>query len=57
MIRAVQDCVGGAKIAKVLGREPFGGSVVIRVGEPKEGRVHGFGYGLAEVLSIELDQP
>ncbi len=42
---------------EVLGREPFGGSVVIRVGEPKEGRVHGFGYGLAEVLSIELDEP
>jgi DtxR family Mn-dependent transcriptional regulator len=42
---------------EVLGREPFGGSLVIRVGEPKEGRVHGFGYGLAEVLSIELDQP
>src|SRR6476469_7324250 len=41
---------------EVLGREPFGGSVVIRVGEPKEGRVHGFGYGLAEVLSIELDR-
>jgi len=42
---------------EVLGREPFGGSLVIRVGEPKEGRVHGFGYGLAEVLSIEPDQP
>lgn len=41
---------------EVLGREPFGGSVVIRVGEPKQGRVHGFGYGLAEVLSIELDR-
>ena len=41
---------------EVLGREPFGGSVVIRVGDPKEGRVHGFGYGLAEVLSIELDR-
>jgi DtxR family Mn-dependent transcriptional regulator len=40
---------------EVLGREPFGGSMVVRVGEPKEGRVHGFGYGLAEVLSIELD--
>ena len=32
-----------------------GGSIIVRVGEPKEGRVHGFGYGLAEVLSIELD--
>jgi DtxR family Mn-dependent transcriptional regulator len=42
---------------EVLGREPFGGSLVIRVGEPKEGRVHGFGYGLAEVLSVELDAP
>jgi Fe2+ transport system protein FeoA len=41
---------------EVLGREPFGGSLVIRVGEPKEGRVHGFGYGLADVLSIEVDQ-
>jgi DtxR family Mn-dependent transcriptional regulator len=41
---------------EVLGREPFGGSLVIRVGEAKEGRVHGFGYGLAEVLSIELDR-
>jgi DtxR family Mn-dependent transcriptional regulator len=40
---------------EVLGREPFGGSLVIRVGEPKEGRVHGFGYGLADVLSIEVD--
>jgi len=40
---------------EVLGREPFGGSMVVRVGEPKEGRVHGFGYGLAEVLSIEAD--
>jgi len=38
---------------EVLGREPFGGSIIVRVGEPKEGRVHGFGYGLAEVLSIE----
>jgi DtxR family transcriptional regulator, Mn-dependent transcriptional regulator len=42
---------------EVLGREPFGGSLVIRVGAAKEGRVHGFGYGLAEVLSVELDQP
>ena len=42
---------------EVLGREPFGGSLVIRVGEAKEGRVHGFGYRLAEVLSIEPDQP
>jgi DtxR family Mn-dependent transcriptional regulator len=40
---------------EVLGREPFGGSLVVRIGEPSEGRVHGFGYGLAEVLSIELD--
>jgi DtxR family Mn-dependent transcriptional regulator len=40
---------------EVLGREPFGGSMLVRAGEPKEGRVHGFGYGLAEVLSIELD--
>ena len=41
---------------EVLGREPFGGSLVIRVGEPMEGRVHGFGPALADVLSIELDQ-
>jgi DtxR family Mn-dependent transcriptional regulator len=41
---------------EVLGREPFGGSMMVRVGEPKEGRVHGFGYGLAEVLSVELDR-
>ena len=40
---------------EVLGREPFGGSLVIRVGDAKQGRVHGFGYGLAELLSIELD--
>jgi DtxR family Mn-dependent transcriptional regulator len=40
---------------EVLGREPFGGSLIVRAGEPKEGRVHGFGYGLAEMLSIELD--
>ena len=30
--------------------------MMVRVGEPKEGRVHGFGYGLAEVLSVELDR-
>jgi DtxR family Mn-dependent transcriptional regulator len=41
---------------EVLRREPFGGSIVIRVGKPKEGRVHGFGSGLAEVLSVELDR-
>jgi hypothetical protein len=28
---------------------------MIRVGEPKEGRVHGFGLDLARVLSIELE--
>jgi DtxR family Mn-dependent transcriptional regulator len=44
----------GARI-EVLGRDPFGGSLIVRVGEPSEGRVHGFGYGLAEMLSIELD--
>ena len=38
---------------EVLRREPFGGPVMVRVGEPKEGRVHGFGLGLANVLSIE----
>jgi hypothetical protein len=31
--------------------------LVVRIGEPKEGRVHGFGYGLAEMLSVELDEP
>ena len=41
---------------EVVGREPFGGSLVVRIGEPKEGRVHGFGYGLAEMLSVELDE-
>jgi DtxR family transcriptional regulator, Mn-dependent transcriptional regulator len=41
---------------EVLRREPFGGPLVIRVGEPKDGRIHGFGHGLAEVLSIELDR-
>lgn len=40
---------------EVLRREPFGGSIVIRVGEPKEGRIHGFGSGLAKMLSVELD--
>lgn len=40
---------------EVLGRDPFGGSIVIRVGEPGEGRVHGFGDRLADCLSIELD--
>lgn len=40
---------------EVLAREPFGGPLMIRVGEPKEGRVHGFGPDLARVLSIELE--
>ncbi|MGH3522005.1 MAG: metal-dependent transcriptional regulator [Mycobacterium sp.] len=40
---------------EVLGREPFGGPMTIRVGEPKEGRIHGFGPDLIAVLSIELD--
>jgi DtxR family Mn-dependent transcriptional regulator len=44
----------GDRIA-VLEREPFGGSLVVRVGELEDGRVHGFGHRLAEVLSIELD--
>jgi DtxR family Mn-dependent transcriptional regulator len=41
---------------EVLRREPFGGSIVIRVGGAKRGRIHGFGSGLAEMLSIELDR-
>jgi DtxR family Mn-dependent transcriptional regulator len=41
---------------EVLRREPFGGPLVVRIGEPKDGRIHGFGHGLAEVLSIELDR-
>lgn len=40
---------------EVLGREPFGGPMMIRVGEPKEGRIHGFGPDLIAVLSIELE--
>jgi DtxR family Mn-dependent transcriptional regulator len=41
---------------EVLSREPFGGPLVVRVGEPKDGRVYGFGPDLARVLSIELDR-
>jgi hypothetical protein len=41
---------------EVLSHEPFGGPFMVRVGEPKDGRVHAFGHGLAEVLSIELDR-
>jgi DtxR family transcriptional regulator, Mn-dependent transcriptional regulator len=40
---------------EVLRRQPFGGPVMVRVGEPKEGRVHGIGPELARVLSIEID--
>lgn len=40
---------------EVLRREPYGGLVVIRIGEPKDGRIQAFGNGLAEALSIELD--
>ena len=39
---------------EVLRREPFGGPVMIRVGDPKEGRVHGFGVELANVLSVAV---
>ncbi len=39
----------------VLDRQPFGGSIIVQVGNPDEPRVHGFGYELAELLSIELD--
>lgn len=28
---------------ELLRREPFGGPLMVRVGEPKEGRVYGFG--------------
>ncbi|TWP36413.1 metal-dependent transcriptional regulator [Leekyejoonella antrihumi] len=41
---------------EVLSREPFGGPLMVRVGEPKEGRVHGVGPELAAVLSLELEQ-
>ena len=40
---------------EVLSREPFGGPMIVRVGEPKEGRVHALGLGLAGVLSIECE--
>lgn len=40
---------------EILRREPFGGPLMVRVGEPKEGRIHGFGLDLAKVLSVELD--
>ncbi|MCW2539992.1 MAG: troR [Frankiales bacterium] len=38
---------------EVVERQPFGGSVIVRVGDP--GQVHGFGLGIAQTLSIELD--
>lgn len=44
----------GSRI-EILRREPFNGPVIVRVGEPKEGRIHALGIGLAEVLSIEPD--
>lgn len=56
VLRYLDDC--GIELGdriEVLCREPFGGPLMIRVGEPKEGRVHGFGPDLAKVLSIELD--
>ncbi len=40
---------------EVLRREPFGGSLMVLVGEPEEGRVHGFGSELAKMLSTELE--
>ncbi len=40
---------------EILGREPFGGPLMVRIGEPKEGRVHGLGADLAAVLSVELE--
>ena len=40
---------------EVLRREPYGGLIVIRVGEPKDGRIQAFGNGLAEMLSVEPD--
>jgi hypothetical protein len=41
---------------QLLRRELFGGPPMVRVGDPKEGRVYGFGLELARVLSIELHQ-
>lgn len=40
---------------EVLGHEPFGGPLMVRVGEPKEGRILGLGVELAAVLSIEVE--
>jgi DtxR family transcriptional regulator, Mn-dependent transcriptional regulator len=40
---------------ELLHREPFGGSLIIQVGDPADHRVHGVGLELAEVLSLELE--
>lgn len=56
VLRYLDDC--GIELGdriEVLRHEPFGGPVMVRVGEPKEGRVHGFGLELAKVLSVEVD--
>jgi len=55
VIRYLDEC--GIELGdriEVLRREPFGGPVMIRVGDPKEGRVHGFGVELANVLSVAV---
>jgi len=57
VLRYLDDCgIELGERIEILRREPFGGPLMIRVGEPKEGRVHGFGPELATVLSIELDR-
>lgn len=40
---------------EVLERQPFGGSVVVRVGQPPSGAVHSLGAALAGTLSIEVE--
>lgn len=56
VLRYLDDC--GIELGdrvEYLRREPFGGPLMIRVGESNEGRVYGFGFDLAKVLSIELE--
>lgn len=40
---------------EVLERQPFGGSVVVRVGRPPTAAVHALGPALAAALSIEVE--
>lgn len=55
VVRYLESC--GIKLGdriEVIGLEPFGGPLLVHVGDPQGGKVHGFGAELAQALSIEL---